>query len=139
MPRKAQQVLLLFSQHFDVTRIRNFSTWQYFFADKPITQLGRYASNSSTGVNGYRHLSRSAQNLNTIHSDSNADNAFQSLPVKRSFIKNVVKTKNAPYSLKNNAEITIAIDIGTTFSGFAYTIENAPSSNVHIMRSVKGT
>ncbi|XP_065219200.1 heat shock 70 kDa protein 12A-like [Planococcus citri] len=104
----------------------------------PATALGRYTDNSSARINAYKHLSRSAQNLNTdTVADPNGD-SFQSLPFKRNYIKNTIKSKNiVPQSNKNDSEVVIAIDIGTTFSGFSFAIEDSPSSSVNIMKSIK--
>lgn len=106
----------------------------------PKAVLGRYTDNSSARINSYRHLSRSAQNLNTDQiADSNGDSTFQSLPFKRNYIKNTVKSKNiALHTNKNHSEVVIAIDIGTTFSGFSFAIEDTPCSSVNIMKSIKG-
>lgn len=106
------------------------------FSENVPTVLGRYADSSPSNA-AYRYLSRSTQNLSTIN-DSNADNSFQSLPIKRNYVKNTIQSKTALQSVKSNAEVIIAIDIGTTFSGFAYTMEDSPSSNVHNMKSIKG-
>ena len=102
--------------------------------------MGRYTDNSSARINAYRYLSRSAQNLNTdAAADSNGDGSFQSLPFKRNYIKNTIKSKNIGlHSNKNDSEVTIAIDIGTTFSGFSFAVEGAPSNSINIMNSVKG-
>lgn len=102
------------------------------------TVLGRYAEGESSAVvNHNRYLSRSAQNLSV--GDAGGDNSFQSLPVKRgAYIKNNSRSKLGYHTLKHNSEIVITIDIGTTFSGFAYSIDGVTSGNVHTMKSIKG-
>lgn len=98
------------------------------------TNLGRHSNQSSLSIN-HRHKSCSTQNLNT--KDPTADRSIGSSTGKRIYVKNNTKNK-IPSSTFDNLNVVVTIDIGSSYSGFAYYVNDSVPENIRIMQKYKG-
>lgn len=98
------------------------------------TNLGRHSNQSSLSIN-HRQKSCSTQNLNT--KDPTADRSIGSSTGKRIYVKNNTKNK-IPSSTFDNLNVVVTIDIGSSYSGFAYYVNDSVPENIRIMQKYKG-
>lgn len=84
-----------------------------------------------------RNFSNSAHNLDTLSLDSSKETSLQSLPMRKPLINYTTKINTAASS-KYIFDIVVAIDIGTSFSGFTYCIDNFTKGNTRIVIKVEG-
>ncbi|XKL59804.1 hypothetical protein PGB90_000820 [Kerria lacca] len=83
-----------------------------------------------------RNFSNSAHNLDTLSLDSSKETSLQSLPMRKPLINYTTKINTAASS-KYIFDIVVAIDIGTSFSGFTYCIDNFTKGNTRIVIKVE--
>lgn len=92
--------------------------------------MGKFLNVSSADVKG-AHTSQSSQrNLLYPVTDLNAEySLLGNKPDKRAYIKNNEKTEIRSNSLEYESQIIVAIDIGSTYSGYHYAVHDFTSTD----------